>query len=254
MPGPVPLAEREIREPGIPRYELSQWRQRFGLIAGVTARGEGLDFRLNQTVDPRSLPWMRLAEELGARFRWLVSGRQEHTSKIAVHRKLETTWTLLPETDGHVTQLRGALLLATVADCVPVYLAHPPSSTIALLHAGWRGIAAGILEAGLEQCLKLSGSPPGEWLMHCGISICGECYEVGPEVFRALRLEPAASRKLDLRALLAQRAHKLGVKTVTVSTWCTAHGGDRFYSHRAQGAGAGRMVAYFGFPEPQPGL
>jgi YfiH family protein len=248
---PAGVAEVEVRDGGIPRYQLSHWWEELGLIAGVTARGAGLDFRLDQTVESLPKRWTRLGESLGGRFRWLVVGRQEHTANIAVHRQFDQpVVSVVPSTDGHVTRLRGVLLLATVADCIPVYLAHPPSSTLALLHAGWRGIARGILETGVEHCLKLAEASPGELIMHCGIGICGRCYEVGHEVLAALGIDPAAGRYLDLREVLSQRAAALGIGRVTVSTWCTAHDGERFYSHRAQGPKAGRMVAYLGLPEP----
>ncbi len=246
---PSSLTETEIQDSGLPRYEILQWRQKFGLVAGVTARREGLDFRLDQGAEFKPPRAMDLREGLGAHFRWLVIGRQEHTAKVSVHSRLDRTYTVIPRCDGHATKLRGTLLLATVADCVPVYLAHPPTSTIALLHAGWRGIAAGILGTGLEKFLKLASASPEECLMHCGISICGQCYEVGLEVFSALGLEPFGGRNVDLRMLLAQQALSLGLEAVTVSTWCTAHHGGRFYSHRAQGPRAGRMVAYLGLPD-----
>jgi YfiH family protein len=255
MTSPSSLAEVEIRDSTIPRYELLEWRQRFGLVAGITAKAQGLDFRLEPEVEPQSQEpgnknkWIALARALEGRFHWVLVGRQEHTAEVAIHHQLDRPWTVVPRTDGHVTKLKGALLLATVADCVPVYLAHPASSTIALLHAGWRGIAAGILEAGFEHCLKLAAAPAEEWVMHCGISICGQCYEVGPEVREALKVERAVGRNVDLRGILARKAWQLGVGEVTVSTWCTAHHGERFYSHRAQGGQAGRMVAYLGLPD-----
>lgn len=249
MNSPLPLTEAEIRDAGIPRYELLEWRNQFGLVAGVTAKGEGLDFKLDAGAETAPQRWTDLKERLGGHFRRVVIGRQEHTAKVAVHRRLSTPWTLIPGIDGHMTRLKGTLLLATVADCVPVYLAHPHSGTIALLHAGWRGIAAGILETALSEFVKLAQATLGECLIHCGVSICGECYEVGREVLSALGLRATGGRNADLRAVIAQRALKLGVQTVTLSTWCTAHHGSRFYSHRAQGPRAGRMLAYLGVPE-----
>ncbi len=254
MNRPLPLTETEIRDSGIPRYELLEWRNQFGLVAGVTAKGEGLDFKLDAEAATLRERWTDLKHGLGGQFQSVVIGRQEHTANVIVHRERSRPWTLIPGIDGHLTRLKGTLLLATVADCVPVYLAHPYSGTIALLHAGWRGIAAGILEIGLAEFLKLAQAPPGECVMHCGVSICGECYEVGPEVLSALGLAATAGRNVDLRSLIAERAVELGVRAVTLSTWCTAHYGNRFYSHRAQGPRAGRMLAYLGVPERCPEL
>jgi copper oxidase (laccase) domain-containing protein len=83
--------------------------------------------------------------------------------------------------------------------------------------------------------------------MHCGVGICGDCYEVGSEV--ADRFGLAGASHLDLRDLLAQQAHGLGIRDISVSPWCSAEGRDRFFSHRASGGRDGRMVAYLGRPQ-----
>jgi copper oxidase (laccase) domain-containing protein len=82
--------------------------------------------------------------------------------------------------------------------------------------------------------------------MHCGVGICGECYEVGPEV--ATRFGRSGTIRLDLRAALAQQARELGIDDVSISPWCSAEGRDRFFSHRASGGRDGRMIAYLGRP------
>jgi hypothetical protein len=85
--------------------------------------------------------------------------------------------------------------------------------------------------------------------VHLGVGICGACYEVGPEVAWAVRGEGAPGKvHLDLRGELAARARRLGVAEVTVSRYCTAHDGARFFSHRGSGGDGGRMVAYLGRP------
>jgi hypothetical protein len=86
--------------------------------------------------------------------------------------------------------------------------------------------------------------------MHCGVGICGPCYEVGDEVSRAV-LGPEASpgkRRLDLRAVLARQAESLGLGEISVSPLCTSCHRDRFFSHRASGGTDGRMLAYLGIP------
>jgi len=85
--------------------------------------------------------------------------------------------------------------------------------------------------------------------MHCGVGICGACYEVGPEVLPRFDAgTDAGPQRLDLRAVLVAQAHRLGVGEVSVSPWCSAHDHDRFFSHRASGGHDGRMVAYLGRP------
>lgn len=148
--------------------------------------------------------------------------------------------------DGHATSTPGVLLAVTVADCVPVFIVDPERRKVALLHAGWRGAAAGVLEAGLG-LLEARGCSTGDLRLHLGPSICGSCYEVGPEVFRALGLgDRDGPAPLDLRAVLAARAASCGVpaSSISRSAHCTLCGSAGFHSHR--GGSAGRQVGFLG--------
>ena len=96
-----------------------------------------------------------------------------------------------------------------------------------------------------------SGADPADVLMHCGIGICGPCYEVGSEVMAGCGVPHAEPGPwhLDLRDVLAGQAADLGVGRITVSSWCSAHDRPSFYSHRASRGTDGRMVAYLGIPK-----
>jgi copper oxidase (laccase) domain-containing protein len=154
--------------------------------------------------------------------------------------------------DGWITTIPSHLLTVTVADCIPIYLSIPGRG-VALLHGGWRGTAAGILERGLRALLQATGATPTEAVMHCGVGICGNCYEVGSEVMMGcgLPVDGPGPWQLDLRTHLAQQAHALGLPEVTVSSWCSAHDRPAFYSHRGSGGSDGRMVAYIGMKAAQ---
>jgi len=128
----------------------------------------------------------------------------------------------------------------TVADCVPAFVAHP-SGVVALVHAGWRGTAARLLE---QVALRFvaSGMAAEDLHVHVGPSICGRCYEVGPDVYEQLTgWQTIRRRHVDLRALLAEQAKRVGVRRVSASAYCTRCDNDRFFSHRA--GDAGRQVA-----------
>lgn len=147
--------------------------------------------------------------------------------------------------DGHVTDVEGVLLAVSIADCVPVSVVDPARRRVALLHAGWRGTAEGILERGLDELAGEAGA--AGLLVHLGPAICGGCYEVGPEVFEALgRPRPDAPSPIDLRSVLAERAVAAGVEGdhVSVSELCTRCEHDLLFSHR--GGDSGRQVAYLG--------
>jgi YfiH family protein len=245
----------EVPVPGsVPRYEIPGWRERFGVVAGITARGtpEGAGFDLGLwTREPVADVMGRWRELRGAEpgFESFVMAHQVHGSAIAEHGG-GRGWTILEGVDGHVTRARGTMLLVTVADCIPVYLVAPGARAVALLHAGWRGTGAGILGRGVERLATLGNCAEADIVMHCGIGICGVCYEVGHEVMQACGMAAPGPGpwRLDLRASLAEEARRLGLTEVTVSSWCSAHDRPRFYSHRASHAADGRMVAYLGVP------
>lgn len=233
-----------------PRYELTSWRTEFGLIAGITGAGPGGDLALI-TPEPASAVlerWRGFRNSMTAPFSAVAVGTQRHGTGLAVHEN-RTGMCLLDDIDGHLTRQAGILLTVTVADCVPVYLAHPETGAVALLHAGWRGVAAGIVERGIEGLSALTGSSGRDIVMHCGVSICGACYEVGPEVKEQLLGVRESSGPLDLRAAIAARAARAAVEHITLSAWCTAHDGARFYSYRASGGRTERMLAYLGRPD-----
>jgi YfiH family protein len=135
---------------------------------------------------------------------------------------------------------RGTALAVTIADCVPVFIAHPAGS-VSLLHAGWRGTAAGILPKAIAQ-LSTQALRADELHVHLGPAICGKCYEVGPEVAEALTgKNPGRKTTVDVRAILADQAKASGARHITLSPSCTRCNNDRFYSHRA--GDPGRQVA-----------
>jgi YfiH family protein len=245
------LREAPATQADFPCFELLEWGPQLNLTAGVTARGA--DFGLGSPEPAATVldRWRRLRSGLRPAFQGLVVGHQCHGTTLAVHQSPACGWRILDDTDGHLTNQTGCLLTVTVADCVPVYLAAPGSGWFGLLHAGWRGVAAGIVEEGVSQLAAVASLPVSEIVMHCGISICGDCYEVGHEVFQAVTGEPATGKqRLDLRGVISQRVRRAGLERVTSSPWCTAHHRERFYSHRASAGADGRMVAYLGRPSP----
>ena len=145
-----------------------------------------------------------------------VHSHQVHGSGVHLHEGVEEGLRIAPPGDGHVTRQVGLMLTVTTADCVPVFMVDGRTRAIGLLHAGWRGAAAGILEAGLGGLIDALDSKPGDLHVHLGPAICGQCYEVGPEVFSALDVE--IGERLDLRRVLASRAESMGVPGSQVTT------------------------------------
>lgn len=229
-----------------------------GLVAGITLRGSDRggpdDFGLATGGSSWKVAERYAGLAAGLGFPSAAVGRQVHGATIVPAEQAPAAglW-IAGEADGFVGVAAGRLFVVTVADCVPVYLVDPESRAFALLHAGWRGAAAGILGIALDRLSREHGRPPGAFRMHLGPAICGDCYEVGPEVPRAFGREPAADpggrSTFDLRAELTQRALSRGVESsrITVSALCTRCDQDRLHSHRGAADRGGRMAAYLGW-------
>jgi hypothetical protein len=174
-----------------------------------------------------------------------------HGTRIAEHDGAWEGWLRVSETDGHFAPWRGTAMAVTVADCVPIFIAHPEGA-VAIVHSGWRGTAARIVERAIA-AFSRQGLTAGELRIHLGPAICGACYEVSAEVATALTGLPATGHPhIDLRALIAEHARAAGVTRLTTSRWCTRCDNARFFSHRA--GDAGRQLAVIAAPaEPQAG-
>ncbi len=236
------------------RAEISEWRTAYGLVAGITTRNspDG-DFNLGlatlEAAGAVTERWRAVATSFATEFPGLTVSRQAHGTRIRQHDAGFEGWLVLDGYDCHVTREAGILLTVTVADCVPVYLADPNTGGIALVHAGWRGIAAGVLERAIDRLAEITGSARDGFAMHCGVAISGSRYEVGAEVTDQLGAESSGSpRRVDLRDILADRARVAGIRHVTVSPWCTFDHSAMYFSYRRDGRSAGRMIAYLGRP------
>jgi len=242
----------ELAERGVPLYVVTDWADRFPwLFAGITHAGFGHDpFDLRLFGEPASLRaparWKDLLH--ASAFEAIVYARQIHETRIKIHDRVgKGVLEAEGASDGHATDDPGVLLAVTVADCVPVYVLDVDARAVALLHAGWRGTAGGILPGGIALLGERWGTDPGRLLVHLGPAICGDCYEVGPEVFGALGLKvPPHPAPLDMRGILAQQARTAGVPTesITVSETCTLCGDANLFSHRA--GRSERQVAVMG--------
>lgn len=222
-----PLATAEIVS-GMPSNVLA-----FTTTRAAGSFGLGSDEPVGAVMDR----WHALESDLAAHgVVRLASAHQVHGADVVRHRAGWQGWLRKRGVDGHITDAPGTALAVTIADCTPVFIAHP-SGVVAALHAGWRGTAARILEVGLD-AMEFADCPADECVVHLGPSICGDCYEVGPEVIEAMTgIRPSGKELLDVRAVLREQAARRGVKDVQVSGQCTRHHNDRFFSHRAGDAG-----------------
>lgn len=207
-----------------------------GVRAFTTGRGSGsFGTASDEPVRDVMGRWdaLRLAVRPATR---LATASQVHGDHVLVHAAGWSGWLRGDDADGHLSAVPGTAMAVSIADCVPVFLAHP-SGAAAILHSGWRGTAARIVLRGIA-ALATQGASAAELHVHLGPAICGRCYEVSPEVHARLTgRTPPAPATVDLRALIATHARDAGVRHLTVSDACTRCHNDRFYSHRAGDAG-----------------
>jgi len=141
------------------------------------------------------------------------------------------------EADGQATALTGVATMVLSADCLPVALGC--EGAVAMIHAGWRGLAAGVLEEGVRAIAELGDG--GQIAAVVGPCAGGCCYEVGPEVHDAFGGAHRDGPRINLRAIAHDRLLAAGVAQVHHQRACTICD-ERFFSHRREGARAGRQA------------
>ncbi len=141
------------------------------------------------------------------------------------------------EADGQASVLARVGVMVLSADCLPVALGC--EDAVAMVHAGWRGLAAGVLEEGVRAMGELSAG--GEIVAVVGPGAGPCCYEVGPEVHEAFAGAHSHGRRIDLRAIAHDRLLAAGVGEVRDLNACTICD-ERYFSHRREGSRAGRQA------------
>ena len=154
-----------------------------------------------------------------------------------------------PEGDGMVTQIPRHALMMMTADCLPVVLGNAVGTEVANLHAGWKGLAHGIIE---NTILTMQSQPTWAWL---GAAICQDSFEIGTEVKAAFcekypELETAFKAGVkegkfyaDLYAIARYILALHGVKTVLGGDQCTYRQSEDYYSYRRE-TKTGRMATF----------
>jgi polyphenol oxidase len=196
----------------------------------------------------------RLCEELS--LDWLCASRQVHGSTVQRVREIAGSGgePVAIDADGHATALAGVGVMALTADCLPVALGAEMAgggAVVAMAHAGWRGLALGVLEEAVRALYELGATGPIEAVIGPCAGVC--CYEVGEEVHAAFagQVGPGGAgstpdeyrqgQNIDLRAIAHDKLLAAGVASVSHAEACTICD-ERFFSHRRQGKAAGRQA------------
>lgn len=180
----------------------------------------------------------------------VVSPYQVHGAHIRLVGR-EHGGTVQNGTDGLLTATPGLMLLFRFADCVPLLLWDPIHRAVGLAHAGWRGVANGVVQAAVEAFVRHMGSRPEDLWAGIGPAIGPCCYRVGPEVVAAVlgagaEISGLVHRRedglyLDLPGVVRAELEALGIRQIEASGICTACHTDEWFSHRAEGGRTGRF-------------
>lgn len=177
-------------------------------------------------------------------------------------------WRVAGRGDALMVTEPGQPVAVLVADCAPVLLADARGRAVAAVHAGWRGLAAGVVSAAVDALTKEAGSDPADLEAWVGPCIRGCCYEVGPEVAEALTravgpapmaqglpayLRPGRGDRfwLDVAEATRQALLQSGLKPerLWMDGRCTACHPELFFSHRRDGVPSGRMAGMIALME-----
>lgn len=179
--------------------------------------------------------------------RWL---RQVHGTDVAVHTAERNHPS--PVADAAITREHGVVCTVQIADCLPVLLADRRGRAVGVAHAGWRGLAAGVLERTVDE-LEAVDARAADLIAWLGPAIGPAAFEVGADVLEAFHAvdrradahfvqRSGAKWHADLYGLARQRLAQCGVRSVGGGGFCTVTDSTRFFSWRRDSA-AGRMAA-----------
>jgi polyphenol oxidase len=216
--------------------ELPGAHVRFTTRAGGVSAGPyaSLNLGLLTEDDPAAVTENRRRAGDGRALAW---GRQVHGTRVLTLDGAPAVGAV-EDADGVATRSRELAALVLTADCLPVALATP--GAVAMVHAGWRGLADGVLEQGVAALRALD--PDGALHAAIGPGAGGCCYAVGDEVAERFPDAPRrADRTLDLKAIAADRLRRAGAQAVLDVGRCTMCEPDVFFSHRASGGLTGRQ-------------
>lgn len=200
----------------------------------------------------------RFAQALGAEPRWL---HQVHGATVV--RVDERPWGSAPQADAAVTRVPGQACVVFAADCLPVLFSAAGGRAVGAAHAGWRGLAAGVLPATVQALCDEAGCGPADVQAWLGPCIGPRQFEVGADVLQAFAQDPASPDTMlwrrrdradgsprwlaDLAGLARRQLLALGLAGVGGGQWCTVEG-SAFFSFRRDGrhGPTGRMAAGIG--------
>ena len=223
--------------------DLTGARALFTTRRGGSSTGPYASLNMGSTIGPQPADVLEnrrgLQDALGVTLAW---AEQVHGTHVALAPSAAAEGQAAAQADGQATASAGVAATVMVADCLPVAVAG--DGAVVMLHAGWRGLAAGIIAAGIGRLRELGARGPLSAAIGPGAGPC--CYEVGEEVHAAFSGhggEVHRGRNLDLKAIAARELERAGVERVHDLGLCTMCSGPAlFFSHRRDHGVTGRQA------------
>lgn len=258
---------------GIPYYGCLAFESLPYLRHGFSSRRGGAPDSGESSLNLGETPWDSPARVQENRTRFLsalklsgaplVTIRQVHSSRVHIIEDISAQWNQT-EGDAMITRVENITLGVKTADCLPVLLADPVGRAVAAVHSGWRGTLAGILPRTILEMQRVFGSDPSQLLAAVGPGIRACCYDVGSDVAGLFGeaypgccvKSPAntlqAKYFLDLPKILDEQMRIAGIRPENRHDLgaCTRCNMREFFSYRAEGPAAGRLMSVIGIASP----
>jgi polyphenol oxidase len=254
---------------GIPYYSCLAFEDVPHLRHGFSTRRGGAPDLKESSLNLSDAPWNSTSRVNENRRRFLsalqladaplIALRQVHSNRVHIIEEISTQWNP-PEADAIATRLENIALAVKTADCLPVLIVDPANSAVAAVHSGWRGTLSEILLCTIREMQRAFGSDPSQLLTAIGPGMRACCYEVGSDVADLFKQEypeccsalPASVHPdkylLDLGKVLDVQMNRAGIRPENRYDLkaCTCCNTEEFFSYRAEGAAAGRMMSIIG--------
>ncbi len=274
QPIPETTVYKKVGEVGVIEYQslnsLPWLVNAFSTREGGISTGQYATMNFSKTVgdSPENVRrnFELFGKAIGVSTEDMVFAHQTHTDKVlkvgAQHKGMGVTRERsFHDVDGLVTNEPGLCLVASFADCVPLYMVDPVNRAIGLSHSGWRGTVAKIGTKTIELMHREYGSRPSDMLCCIGPCIGKECYEVSSDVAGAFskaygsercerfcvpRSEKEGKFLLDLPQANFEQLVEIGLRPENISLpdLCTSCNSHILFSHRATGGKRGGMCAF----------
>ena len=259
---------------GVRYYSCSAFENLPYLRHGFSTRHGGAPDHKENSLNLSEMPWdsparvrenrSRLLSALNLPGATLITVSQIHSNRVHIIEDISAQWNDT-EGDAIVTVVKNIALSVKTADCMPVLIVDPVKRAVAAVHSGWRGTLSGVLPCTVREMRRAFGSDPSRLLAAIGPGIRACCYEVGSEVAGLFgeaypgccSARPGTDNRnkflLDLGGILGVQMEQSGIRPenrhdLGLCTYCNK---EEFFSHRAEGSAAGRMMSVIGISEDQ---